>query len=108
MKLMMAAVKIAKAIGFAIVVLSIVILLTGHSQTYWFIPVNVRNGVLTAVLLLVPAAIIVISHWLQPKQRFHSLLSMRPNQRGQLGVVYCVVRSSLCYRPPHYRERYVQ
>ena len=54
-------------IGLVIIGLSNLILISGHNETYLFLPINVRNNALTALLLLFPGAIIMTSHILLRK-----------------------------------------
>jgi len=56
------------ATGLLIVGLSNFILISNISNTYWFLPINVRNNLLTAILLLLPAVIIFVSTWLLKKE----------------------------------------
>ena len=52
-------------IGFVILAISNVILITGHTGRYGFLPIDPRNNVLTALLCLVPAAIGLVSIYLR-------------------------------------------
>ena len=48
------------AIGFVIVVISNAIHISGSDVEFWFIPINVRDHALTALLLVAPALLLVI------------------------------------------------
>jgi len=55
-------------IGFTIVVVSNVILIGDLNVSIWFIPINPRDNILTAFLLLAPAALILIGFMIKKKK----------------------------------------
>ena len=54
-------------IGLIIIGISNFILISNHLNTYWFLPINVRDNLLTAIILLFPVVIILVTSLLLRK-----------------------------------------